>query len=61
MTPMNMKISIRDKEDVIDIKEAAENGDFSKAFQFNVRNKTILKNRIRCVVKYAVENNLVQI
>ncbi|RZC41104.1 EcKinase, DUF1679, and/or APH domain containing protein, partial [Asbolus verrucosus] len=56
MSSLVMKICSVDVDEVPDIVETAEKGqDFSKAFLFTVRDKTNLRNRMRHIVKYAVE------
>ncbi|CAH1365646.1 unnamed protein product [Tenebrio molitor] len=58
-TSIVMKICIVDKDDVPDMLEIAEDEIFDKMFRFDVRNKTQLRDRIRPIIKYVVENGLI--
>jgi thiamine kinase-like enzyme len=58
-TSIVMKICIVDKDDVPDMLEIAEDEIFDKIFRFDVRNKTQLRDRIRPIIKYVVENGLI--
>ncbi|KAJ3666352.1 hypothetical protein Zmor_001798 [Zophobas morio] len=60
MSSLVFKICATEKDEVLDIADAAESGnDFGKAFDYEVKNKSALKNRAKYVVQYVVKNNLI--
>lgn len=59
MASMIMKIASTEKDEVVDIAQMAESGkDFTEAFQYEVKDKETFKNRIRPIVEYTVNHNL---
>jgi thiamine kinase-like enzyme len=58
-TSLIMKMCTVDKDDLSEMSEIVKQGHFANVFQFDVRNKTNLKGRMRPIVKYVVENGLI--
>mgnify|MGYP005985833275 FL=1 len=59
MVSTALKVCILEKDEAIDIVEAANKGDFSTAFKVDFRNKTLYKQRMKHVVKYVAEHDLI--
>ncbi|RZB38642.1 EcKinase, DUF1679, and/or APH domain containing protein, partial [Asbolus verrucosus] len=60
MASLVLKVSLTDKDEVIDIAQAAEQGqDFTTSFAYQIKDNTPLKNRLRPLVKYVVEHDLI--
>lgn len=60
MSSLIMKVCSTEKDEVVDLAEAADSGkEFADSFIYEIKDKTNLKKRMKPIIKYVVQNNLI--